>query len=53
MRRRTLELRLAQRRRVAGDDDELGLARAQSLQSRLVAERDLSGLCMLCQDCLP
>ena len=41
---RTLELRLAQRRSVAGDDDELGLAGAQSLQRGLVAESDLAGL---------
>ena len=41
---RTLKLRLPERRRVASDDDELGLAGAQSLQGGLVAERDLAGL---------
>lgn len=41
---RTLELGLAKRRGVAGDDDELGLARAQRLEGRLVAKSDLSRL---------
>jgi hypothetical protein len=40
----TLELRLAERRGVAGDDDELGLARAESLEGRLVSKCDLTGL---------
>lgn len=40
-----LELRLAERRSVASDDDELGLARSQALQCRLVAKGDLAGLC--------
>lgn len=44
MRGHTLKLGLAQGRRVAGNDDELGLAGAQSLEGRLVAERDLPGL---------
>ena len=35
-----LELRLPQRRSVASDDDELGLAGAQALEGRLVAEGD-------------
>ena len=33
-----LDLRLTQRGSVAGQDDQLGLARAQSLERRLVAE---------------
>ena len=45
--KRTLELGLAERRSVAGDDDELGLARAERLEGGLVAESDLSGLCRL------
>jgi len=40
----TLEFRLTQRRRVAGDDDELGLAGAQSLEGGLVAESDFARL---------
>ena len=40
-----LELGLAERRSVAGDDDELGLARAQRLAVGLVAESDLARLC--------
>ena len=39
-----LELRLAERRGVASDDDELGLAGAQALQGRLVTESDLARL---------
>lgn len=35
-----LELRLAERRGVAGNDDELGLSRSQALQRRLVSEGD-------------
>lgn len=35
-----LQLRLAQRGSVAGNDDELGLAGSQSLESRLVAQSD-------------
>lgn len=35
-----LELGLAERRGVAGDDDKLGLSRAQRLESRLVTEGD-------------
>lgn len=35
-----LELRLPQRRRVAGDDNELGLSSAQALEGGLVAESD-------------
>lgn len=35
-----LELRLAERGSVAGDDDELGLVRAKALQGRLVAQGD-------------
>lgn len=34
------QLGLAERRRVAGDDDELGLSRSESLESRLVSESD-------------
>lgn len=41
----TLELRLPERRGVAGNDDELGLARAQRLEGGLVAESDLARLC--------
>ena len=41
---RTLELRLPQRRGVAGDDDELGLASTESLEGRLVTQSDLAGL---------
>jgi hypothetical protein len=39
-----LELGLAERRCVAGDDDQLGLAGAEGLEGGLVAEGDLSGL---------
>ena len=39
-----LELRLAERRSVAGDDDKLGLAVAEALQGALVSKSDLSGL---------
>jgi hypothetical protein len=39
-----LELRLAERRSVASNDDELGLARSQALQCGLVAKGDLAGL---------
>lgn len=35
-----LELRLAERGSVASDDDQLGLARAQALEGRLVAKGD-------------
>jgi hypothetical protein len=35
-----LELRLAERRGVASNDDELGLAAAESLEGRLVSEGD-------------
>jgi hypothetical protein len=35
-----LKLRLPQRRSVASNDDELGLASSQALQGRLVAESD-------------
>lgn len=38
-----LELRLAERRGVSGDDDELGLARSELLESRLVSEGDCEG----------
>ena len=41
---RTLELRLPQRRGVASDDDELGLASTESLEGRLVTQSDLAGL---------
>ena len=40
----TLKLRLPQRRSVAGNDDELGLASSQALEGGLVAEGDLTGL---------
>ena len=40
----TFELGLAQRWSVAGNDDEFGLARAQSLECGFVAECDLAGL---------
>lgn len=36
----TLKLGLAQRGGVAGDDDQLGLASAESLQGALVAKSD-------------
>lgn len=39
-RKHTLEFGLAQRRGVAGDEHELGLALAESLQGRLVTEGD-------------
>ncbi|KAI9167749.1 60S ribosomal protein L10-A [Paramyrothecium foliicola] len=39
-----LELTLAERRSVASNDDELGLAGSQALEGRLVSESDLSGL---------
>jgi len=39
-----LELRLAERRGVASNDDELGLAGSQGLEGRLVAERHLTRL---------
>lgn len=35
-----LELRLAERRSVASNDDQLGLAGAEGLESRLVAQGD-------------
>lgn len=35
-----LELRLAERRSVASNDDELGLAGSEALEGRLVAESD-------------
>ncbi len=37
------QLRLAQRRGVAGDDDELSLSRAESLEGGLVSESDCEG----------
>ena len=40
-----LKLTLAERRSVAGDDDQLGLARAEALEGRLVAQRDWSSQC--------
>lgn len=39
-----LKLGLPERRSVAGDDDELGLARAEGLKGRLVAESDCNRL---------
>jgi hypothetical protein len=39
-----LELRLAERGGVAGNDDELGLAGAEGLEGGLVTKSDLSGL---------
>lgn len=39
-----LELRLAEGRGVGSDDDQLGLARAQSLHGRLSTQGDLTGL---------
>lgn len=42
--KRTLELRLAQRRGVASDQDELGLAGTEGLQRRLVAQNDFARL---------
>lgn len=44
-----LELRLAEGRGVASNEDELGLAGAKSLEGRLVAESDLAGLHDKCQ----
>lgn len=35
-----LELTLAERRSIASNDDQLGLARAEALEGRLVAQRD-------------
>jgi hypothetical protein len=40
-----LELRLPQRRSVASNDDELGLARAKALEGRLVSESDPAKIC--------
>jgi hypothetical protein len=39
-----LQLGLAERGGVAGDDDQLGLSGAQALEGGLVAQGDLSGL---------
>lgn len=39
-----LELRLAKRRGISGDDDELGLSGSQRLKGALVSKGDLSGL---------
>lgn len=39
-----LELRLAERRGVASNDDELGLAGAKGLEGGLVTQSDLAGL---------
>lgn len=39
-----LELRLAERGSVGSDDDQLGLAGAQSLHGRLSTQGDLTGL---------
>lgn len=39
-----LELRLAERRGVASNDDELGLAGAEGLEGGLVTQSDLAGL---------
>src|SRR5436305_522378 len=36
-----LEFAFAQRRSVAGDDDQLGFARSETFEGRLVAESDL------------
>ena len=41
-----LELRLAERGGVAGDDDELGLAGAEGLEGGLITKSDLAGLFM-------
>jgi hypothetical protein len=43
-----LELRLAERRGVAGNDDELGLAGAEGLEGGLVTKSDLAGLFWMC-----
>ena len=43
-----LKLRLAERRGVAGNDDELGLAGAEGLEGGLVTKSDLAGLLWLC-----
>ena len=43
-----LKLRLAERRGVAGNDDELGLARAEGLEGGLVTKSDLAGLLWMC-----
>jgi hypothetical protein len=37
------QLRLAQRRGVAGDDNELGLSRAESLEGGFVSESNCEG----------
>lgn len=39
-----LQLRLAERRSVGSNDDQFGLARAQSLHGRLGTQGDLTGL---------
>ena len=39
-----LKLRLAERRSVASNDDELGLAGAEGLEGGLVTKSDLAGL---------
>jgi hypothetical protein len=48
------ELRLAERRSVAGDDDELGLAGAKGLEGGLVAKSDLRPIsnCFLLRELL-
>jgi len=43
-----LELRLAERGSVSSNDDELGLARAERLESRLVSHDDCMKLESLC-----
>lgn len=42
-----LELRLAERGGVSGDEDQLGLAHAKLLEGRLVAEGDCASLLVL------
>lgn len=46
-----LELRLAERRGVASNDDELGLAGAEGLEGGLVTQSDLAGLWKFGQSC--
>lgn len=47
-----LELRLAERRGVSGNDDELGLSRSELLESRLVSEGDCNVIISMLLNCI-